>query len=427
MLLSFAALVRLQHKAISFTGIDIHGRFIKNNVPSRVLLRRRNFRPILSQGWNKVRLVRFISSFNKFIFTSCLQKTCENETRACLVTSDGNSSDEQSVQAQYPEQDLSDSTKESAENNSQSEVEEDSEKHLLFDDEAVENIPPKWYLLQVTRGRERAVRETLLSKAENTKMLRGRLLSVLVPWAKKVVLSPRGIPKVRMEPVFSGYVLVKLKLTDSAYRSIKETLFVVGFVSFSNRGKRKSLPEPLRESEAEEILRKAEPEQSRSELAVSVGDKVQVETDDINAYGIVSQVGSDYAKVECLLQGSAASVEAKIETLRPVSDEEFEVAVKNYLKSRQAKLRQKPKQSQVSKKNVATVVSKDNESNNDERQKTEASEIDLFIDDLEREERERQQRKANLELDPNYEQVVPVSGTDSYLLDEQLFLGNSSE
>jgi hypothetical protein len=56
-----------------------------------------------------------------------------------------------------------------------------------------------------------------------------------------------------------------------------------------------------------------------------------------------------------------------------------------------------------------------------------ASEIDLFIDDLEREERERQQRKANLELDPNYEQVVPVSGTDSYLLDEQLFLGNSSE
>ncbi|EME30211.1 transcriptional antiterminator NusG [Galdieria sulphuraria] len=333
-MLSFGVFVKLDRTAVSSKSFPISGRLhtLTEKPVVSLLYGKRSLKPVLTRGFDEVKL-----------------RTLHTRIFVCLLPTSDNVSDENeaSLYKRDLEEGLLDGNFQALERTSQDTVDEDSisesDKESIYGDDVTKNIAPKWYLLQVTRGRERSVRDTLLSKAENTKMLNGRLLNVLVPCFKKVVLSPRGIPKVRMEPVFSGYVLVKLIMTDSAYRSIKETLFVVGFVSFGNKGKRKIIPEPLRDSEAEEILRKVEAKYPKSDLAFSVGDKVQVQTSEMNAYGIVSETEKECVKVACLLEGSAATVEATVDSLRLVKDEEFEAAVKEYIKSRQAKPRQTKK------------------------------------------------------------------------------------
>ncbi|GJQ09867.1 hypothetical protein GpartN1_g1658.t1 [Galdieria partita] len=418
-MLNFAAFIKLDRTVVPCNSFQVSGcsYTLAKKPISRTLCIKRSLRPVFSNLSDKVKV-----------------KTVHTRICICSFPSYENSSDESgpSVYRSDLRQGFSDNNETAGEERlerASEDAEAESVEESFYGDDAAKNVAPKWYLLQVTRGRERAVRDTLLSKAENSKILRDRLLNVVVPCAKKVVLLPSGIPKVRMEPFFSGYVLVKLILTDSAYRSIKQTLFVVGFVSFGNKGKRKSIPEPIRDSEVEEILRKVEVKYPESDVAFSVGDKVQVLTSETNAYGIVSEIGSsnEYVKVACLLQGSAGTVEAKVESLRFVKDEEFEVAVKEYTKSRQAKPRQTKKKNDVSSETLVSVLSKNNEGKKDVVWKatSNASEIDIFIDDLEQEEKERQKRRAKTENDPN-DEVIPVSGQDSYLLTDELFLGDVS-
>ena len=95
---------------------------------------------------------------------------------------------------------------------------------------------------------------------------------ILVP-TEEVVEVRRG-KKVQTERRFMpGYILVRMKMTDRAYHTIKNTSRVTGFLG--QQGK----PMPMRDSEVAAILNQVEEgiEKPRSLITYEVGEKVNVD------------------------------------------------------------------------------------------------------------------------------------------------------
>eukprot|EP00871_Galdieria_phlegrea_P000316 jgi/Galph1/1285/GphlegSOOS_G6080.1 len=359
---------------------------------------------------------------------------CPNGKQLCFASQDytkehekeyNNKLSNETIFTQGSNIDLGESTTEQHDkedsHHSLEEVEE--EEPVLDIDEEIKNNPPQWYLLQVTRGKEKAVRDALLLKARNTRILRGRLIDVIVPLTRKVVLSSKGIPKVREEAIFSGYVLVKFILTDSAERLVRQTHFISGFVTSGKKERGKASPKPLKDSEVEEILQKAQSRQAVDAATEFLCMLVLISYDfQKDVYGVISEISNtfQYAKVACLLYGSPTSVEVPIESIKKVSDEEFEEAMKEYVKScSQEKV--KNKKTNVSSEKLLSVLSR---SMDKERQVSQnANEIDVFLDDLEVEERDRvKKEQATTGTDHSNEPFVasPIAG-DSDLSSNELF------
>ena len=105
-----------------------------------------------------------------------------------------------------------------------------------------------------------------------------------------------------------GYILVRMKMTDRAYHTIKNTSRVTGFLG--QQGK----PMPMRDSEVAAILNQVEEgiEKPRSLITYEVGEKVNVNDGPFEGFlGLVEEVDevNSRLKVTVSIFGRATPVE----------------------------------------------------------------------------------------------------------------------
>ncbi len=164
----------------------------------------------------------------------------------------------------------------------------------------------RWYSVSVLSNYEKKVMASIQEAVEQNDM-KEEIDQILVP-TEEVVEVRRG-KKVQTERRFMpGYILVRMKMTDRAYHTIKNTSRVTGFLG--QQGK----PMPMRDSEVAAILNQVEEgiEKPRSLITYEVGEKVNVNDGPFEGFlGLVEEVDevNSRLKVTVSIFGRATPVE----------------------------------------------------------------------------------------------------------------------
>jgi transcription termination/antitermination protein NusG len=164
----------------------------------------------------------------------------------------------------------------------------------------------RWYTVSVLSNFEKKVAESIRETAMQ-KGLSEEIEDVLVP-TEDVIEMRRG-KKVTVERRFmSGYVLVKMNLTDATFNLVKNTQRVTGFLG--PQGK----PMPLKESEVQSILSQVESgvERPKSSISYEVGEQVRVTDGPFESFsGLVEEVDAakERLKVTVSIFGRETPVE----------------------------------------------------------------------------------------------------------------------
>jgi len=154
----------------------------------------------------------------------------------------------------------------------------------------------EWYAIRGYSGKEKKIRETILSEAERND-LDDLIEEVLVP-SENIVEMRDGKKRVRDKVFFPGYVLIKMELTKETQYLIENTPGVLNFVG------PKGDPQPLREEEVKRILGEVEEKEGREvvETPFKVGDPIKV-TDGpfVDFSGFVEEVNEEKQKVKVMV------------------------------------------------------------------------------------------------------------------------------
>ena len=164
----------------------------------------------------------------------------------------------------------------------------------------------RWYIVQAYSNFERKVAEDIRQKVAQNK-LEGLFEDVIVP-TEKVVEMRRGRKVDAERKFFPGYVLVKMDLTDEAYRLIKNTPKVTGFLGSDNK------PQPISDNEAARILHQVQEgiERPKPSISFEVGENVRVSDGPFASFnGVVEEVDEARSrlKVAVSIFGRATPVE----------------------------------------------------------------------------------------------------------------------
>ncbi len=164
----------------------------------------------------------------------------------------------------------------------------------------------KWYVIHVYSGFEKKVALSIEEQAAQ-KGLDEAISEVLVP-VEEVVEMRRGAKVNAERKFFPGYVLVNMDMTDEAWHLIKNTPKVTGFLG--GRGR----PVPIRQSEAEQIMRQVQEgiERPKPSVTFEVGEQVRVSDGPFQSFdGLVEEVDEEKTrlKVAVSIFGRATPVE----------------------------------------------------------------------------------------------------------------------
>lgn len=133
-------------------------------------------------------------------------------------------------------------------------------------------VEKKFYVLRAISGKEDKVCEQLEAEMRQTD-LGSYVFRVVVP--KEKVVTQRSGKKTTIErPLMPGYVLVEAVLVGDVEHRLRSTANVIGFL-----GGRAGSPEPMKRSEVERLLRRADQiaeSEGEYELDVVIGDLVRV-------------------------------------------------------------------------------------------------------------------------------------------------------
>jgi transcriptional antiterminator NusG len=174
----------------------------------------------------------------------------------------------------------------------------------------------RWYIVHAYSNFENKVAESIREKAAQTG-LSDLFEQILVP-TEKVVEVRRGRRVDTERKFFPGYVLVKMDMTDEAYRLIKDTPKVTGFL-----GADKAKPVPIPDREAMRILTQVQEGVERPKPSVSfeVGENVRVSDGPFATFaGVVEEVDEVRArlKVAVSIFGRATPVELEYSQVEKV-------------------------------------------------------------------------------------------------------------
>ncbi|MDO4708138.1 MAG: transcription termination/antitermination protein NusG [Porphyromonadaceae bacterium] len=135
-----------------------------------------------------------------------------------------------------------------------------------------EVVEKRFYVLRAISGKEDKVCEQLEAEMRQSD-LGSYVFQVVVP--KEKVVAQRGGKKITIErPLMPGYVLVEAVLVGDVEHRLRSVANVIGFL-----GGRTGSPEPMKRSEVERLLRRADQiaeSDGEYELDVVVGDLVRV-------------------------------------------------------------------------------------------------------------------------------------------------------
>ncbi|MBC8065033.1 MAG: transcription termination/antitermination factor NusG, partial [Chlorobia bacterium] len=96
--------------------------------------------------------------------------------------------------------------------------------------------------------------------------------------------------------VFPGYILIQMSLSDEAYKLVKSTSGVTGFVQSGNK------PVPLEEYEVRRILSNLETSKEAPKVSWNKGDAIRVVEGPFSDFsGKIEEVNSDKEKLKVLI------------------------------------------------------------------------------------------------------------------------------
>ncbi|MDV3198211.1 MAG: transcription termination/antitermination protein NusG [Vigna little leaf phytoplasma] len=113
----------------------------------------------------------------------------------------------------------------------------------------------KWYVIQTYSGYENSVREDLLKIANKGDNFSKFIFDVICPKEQYFKLKSDGSKQKKEKKMFSGYVFVKMIVTDYSWFVVRNLPKVTGFLGSIKKSN--TMPIPLSENEIKPILIKS--------------------------------------------------------------------------------------------------------------------------------------------------------------------------
>ena len=164
----------------------------------------------------------------------------------------------------------------------------------------------RWYIVHCYSGFEKKVAQSITEQAA-VQGLEEMFENVLVP--SEEVVEMRGGRKVSSERrFFTGYVLVRMEMTDQTWHLVRNTPKVTGFLGSGSK------PMPIPDAEAERVMSQVQEgvERPRPSITFEIGETVRVADGPFTSFnGTVQEVDEERArlKVAVSIFGRAMPVE----------------------------------------------------------------------------------------------------------------------
>lgn len=143
----------------------------------------------------------------------------------------------------------------------------------------------KWYIVNALSGFEEKVAQAIRDQAQK-RGLEDRLEEVVVP-TESVTELKKGKKVVSEKKIFPGYVLVKMRLDDAIWNTIKNIPKVSGFLGGGGK------PVPIPEEEVRRVLKQVEEGAVVKDVDIvfEVGDSIKIIDGPFETFtGVVDEV-----------------------------------------------------------------------------------------------------------------------------------------
>ena len=151
----------------------------------------------------------------------------------------------------------------------------------------------KWYVVHVFSGSEKKVCQNIEEQIISKDM--GSLIEeVLVP-TEEVVEIRRGSKVQSEKKFFTGYILIKMEMTDETWHLIKAQPKVTGFLG--GKGK----PVAISETEANRLIDQISEgiDRPRSSVVYEIGEEVRVSDGPFQSFnGLVEEIDEDKSRLK---------------------------------------------------------------------------------------------------------------------------------
>lgn len=159
------------------------------------------------------------------------------------------------------------------------------------------DLPGDWYVIHSYSGYENKVKVNLETRTKSMHM-EDRIFDVEIPM-EDVVEIKNGKKVTVKKKVFPGYILVRMRLDDDSWYTVRNTPGVTGFVGGSNT------PTPLSRREVERFLgveKEEEKPKPRFKPAFDINDMVRVVSGPFADFnGRIEDIDLDQSKVTVLV------------------------------------------------------------------------------------------------------------------------------
>lgn len=156
-------------------------------------------------------------------------------------------------------------------------------------------MPKSWYAVHTIAGHENKVRDVLTRRAQVEGLWDYDIFEILIPTEKE--LHTRNGKRVEKDrKVFPGYILINMMMSDDAFKLVKSTSGVTGFVQSGNK------PIPLENYEVTRIMSNLEASQEAPKVAWNKGENIRVVEGPFSDFsGKIEEVMTDKEKLKVLI------------------------------------------------------------------------------------------------------------------------------
>ena len=160
---------------------------------------------------------------------------------------------------------------------------------------AQENIC--WYVVNTYAGQENRVKENL-EKRIKTMGLEDSLFQIVVAEETEIEYK-NGKEIQKTHNLFSGYILVQMRMTDEAWYIVRNTPGVTGFIGSSGKGAK---PFPVAQEEVDAVLRRLGRQDVNVQVGFEVGDRVEITNGAFkNSEGVIEAMDEEKKEATVLL------------------------------------------------------------------------------------------------------------------------------
>lgn len=154
-----------------------------------------------------------------------------------------------------------------------------------------ENTGVNWYVLHTYSGYEDAVKEALEQRIESLNM-QDYIYEVVIPKVEEITIK-RGQKVSTKKPLFPGYVMVKMLVTDESWYVARNTPNVTGFVGAGN------IPVAVTPEEFGIVQQHMGEAETEFKIEITSGETVQIIDGPFAGYeGVVAEVDRSRGKIK---------------------------------------------------------------------------------------------------------------------------------